>query len=109
MKTSFVLLIVLILNGCALKYVTPVPVIDTFSPASGKVGIAVTLTGSCFGTQPQVFLNGTVAQITNVISTHYTYSDQITFIVPGAATSGRITVKNSGGTATTVASFMITN
>jgi hypothetical protein len=104
---SFVLLSILILNGCALKYVVPEPVISTFSPASGTTGATVTIIGSCFGTSPSVYLNGTSATVTSVLSTNSTYSDKITFLVPAGATTGKIKVSNTGGSTTSAINFVV--
>ena len=71
----------------------PVPVIESFSPASGEVGVMVTITGSNFSetsADVQVYFNGVAGE---VISSTLT---QINVEVPEGATTGRITVKAKG-------------
>lgn len=76
--------------------------ISSFSPASGAVGASVTITGSNFSGVTSVSFSGTQ-------STSYTVDSltQITAIVPGAATSGKISVSNSFGTGTSSTDFVI--
>ncbi len=78
------------------------PTISSFSPPSGAVGASVTITGSNFSGVTAVRFNGSQ-------STSYTVDSvtQITAIVPGAATSGKISVSNSFGTGTSSTDFVI--
>ena len=78
------------------------PSISSFSPASGAVGASVTITGRNFSGVTAVSFNGSA-------STTYTVDSltQITAIVPGAATSGKISVTNSFGTGTSAADFVV--
>jgi hypothetical protein len=78
------------------------PSISSFSPPSGAVGASVTITGSNFSGVTAVRFNGSQ-------STSYTVDSvtQITAIVPGAATSGKISVSNSFGTGTSSTDFVI--
>ncbi len=78
------------------------PSISSFSPGSGAVGASVTITGSNFSGVTAVRFNGSQ-------STSYTVDSvtQITAIVPGAATSGKISVSNSFGTGTSSTDFVI--
>jgi hypothetical protein len=78
------------------------PSISSFSPASGAVGTSVTITGSNLSGVTAVRFNGSP-------STTYTVDSltQITAIVPGAATSGKISVTNSFGTGTSAADFVV--
>jgi hypothetical protein len=78
------------------------PSISSFSPASGAVGTSVTITGSNFSGVTAVSFNGSA-------STTYTVDSltQITAIVPGAATSGKISVTNSFGTGTGATDFVV--
>jgi DNA/RNA endonuclease G (NUC1) len=71
------------------------PAVTNFSPSSGLVGASVTITGTNLDTVTNVFFNGTVASYT------ITQTNQITATVPTGATSGAITAKGLGGTATT--------
>jgi hypothetical protein len=78
------------------------PSISSFSPASGAVGASVTITGSNFSGVTAVSFNGSA-------STTYTVDSltQITAIVPGAATNGKISVTNSFGTGTSATDFVV--
>jgi len=78
------------------------PSITSFSPASGAVGASVTITGRNFSGVTAVSFNGSA-------STTYTVDSltQITAIVPGAATSGKISVTNSFGTGTSATDFVV--
>jgi uncharacterized repeat protein (TIGR01451 family) len=78
------------------------PGITSFSPSSGTVGASVTITGPRLDTVTNVFFNGTVASYT------ITATNQITATVPTGATSGSITAKGLGGTATSSSSFTVT-
>jgi IPT/TIG domain len=81
----------------------PAPSITRFTPTSGPVGTAVTLTGSGFAGATRVAFNGTAAATLSVVS-----GTQIRATVPAAATSGRIAVTTTGGTGTSAASFTVT-
>jgi len=81
------------------------PVITKFSPASGKRGTLVTLTGKHFkGTDgvTAVYFAGFSADFTIVSAT------KITARVPSRATTGRIKVTAAGGSFTTTAKFKVT-
>ena len=83
------------------------PQVTGFSPTSGAMGAAVTLTGSGFNGATAVYFdpttsfNGTPAAFSVVSST------QISTGVPAGAASGRIKVVTSAGTGTSVASFTV--
>jgi uncharacterized protein (TIGR03437 family) len=80
------------------------PTITSFSPTSGKVGDAVTVTGTNFSTTAAdntVKFNGTTAVVTSSTAT------QIVTSVPADATTGKITVAVSGSTATSSDSFTV--
>lgn len=78
-------------------------VVLQFSPATGGVGAAVTISGTGFDTSSDttVNFNGIAASPTAVSST------QITVPVPTGATTGPITVTSPAGTVTTTASFTV--
>jgi hypothetical protein len=78
------------------------PSINSFLPASGVAATPVTITGSNFGGVIAVSFNGSP-------STSYTVDSltQITAIVPGAATTGKISVTNSFGTGTSATNFEV--
>jgi hypothetical protein len=82
--------------------VVPAPAITSFSPTSGGVGTAMTITGSGFTGATGVAFNGAAA------ATYAVQSDtQITASVPAGATTGPISVATPGGTATSGASFTV--
>ena len=80
---------------------SPPPVILGFTPVSGPVAISVVITGTNFATANTVTFNGVPASF--VIDS----PEQITAIVPGAATTGLIVVFSSGGTDTSDTSFQV--
>jgi uncharacterized repeat protein (TIGR03803 family) len=79
----------------------PRPGISKFSPASGPVGTAVTITGSNFLGATSVTFNGTAATFT-VIGDNY-----ISTTVPAGATTGPIAVTTPAGKATSSGSFTV--
>ncbi len=79
-----------------------VPTITGFSPPSGPVGTAVTITGTAFTGATGVRFNATPAEFTVDSWT------QITATVPASALSGPIQVRTPGGIAGSSASFIVT-
>jgi uncharacterized protein (TIGR03437 family) len=79
------------------------PTISSFTPTSGPVGTAVTITGTNFGDASDVQFNTTSATTFTVNSI-----TQITAAVPSGAATGKISVTNSVGTAVSVADFTVT-
>ncbi len=77
------------------------PSISSFSPASGSAGTLVTINGANFTGASSVKFNGVSASFTVVSSV------KITVTVPGAATTGRLTVVTPGGQATSATSFTV--
>jgi hypothetical protein len=77
------------------------PAIASFSPASGPVGTVVTVTGSHFTGATAVWFNGVPSTFTVGSAT------SITATVPGAATTGALSVTTPGGTAASVSSFTV--
>jgi len=79
------------------------PTVTGFTPTSGPVGTAVTLTGTGFTGATKVAFHGTFwwAAFTVVSDT------QITATVPIAATTGAIAVITPAGTATSATSFTV--
>ncbi len=75
--------------------------ISSISPTSGVVGDNVTINGTNFSTASVVKFNGTDADFTANSST------KITATVPSGATTGKITVTNAGGTATSGSTFTV--
>jgi hypothetical protein len=78
------------------------PVIDGFSPTSGKVGTVVTITGSNLAGATEVLFDGTPASFTADSET------SITATVPQGAKTGPITVTTPAGSATSAQSFRVT-
>ena len=78
-----------------------IPKILRLSPSSGKVGTTVTIYGSNFYEVTSVTFNGKSAQFSLISSTN------IRAIVPAGATSGKVTVTTSGGTATSTTSYTV--
>ena len=82
------------------------PSITSITPASGAVGTTVTITGTNFDLTPAnniVKFNGTAAVVTASSAT------SITTTVPAGATTGLVTVKVAGLTATSGSSFTVIN
>jgi IPT/TIG domain-containing protein len=77
------------------------PIISSFSPVSGRIGSSVAIVGANFTGATSVKFNGVSASF-NVPS-----STRISALVPGGATTGRITVTTPGGTATSSGSFRV--
>jgi hypothetical protein len=78
------------------------PSIANFTPTSGSPGTPVTVNGSGFTGTSAVKFNGTAAGYTVNSDT------KITATVPSNATSGKIAVTNSLGTATSTQTFSVT-
>jgi hypothetical protein len=79
------------------------PEIDAFSPASGPAGTVVTIKGVGLGGATAVTFNGAPASSFTIDS-----DAQIRAIVPAGAASGQLVVTTSAGSATSVASFVVT-
>lgn len=80
-----------------------VPSISSFTPTSGKVGTAVTVSGHSFTGATSVTFGGTAATSLQVIN-----DTQVDALVPTGAVTGTIEVKTSGGTATSTGKFTVT-
>ena len=78
------------------------PTITSVSPSSGVVGASVTITGTNYRADTVVAFNGT--QATSPVINSLT---KITAKVPSGATTGTITVTNSGGTGTSPSIFKV--
>jgi IPT/TIG domain len=82
------------------------PTITSFNPAAAAVGAAVTIVGTNFdptAANNAVKINGTTAAVTSSSAT------QIIITVPVGANSGKITVQNGGGTASSSTDISISN
>jgi uncharacterized repeat protein (TIGR03803 family) len=78
------------------------PTILSFSPASGKIGATVTITGSGLTGATKVTFGGKASLFT------VNNSSKITATVPTGAKTGKIVVTTAGGTATSATSFSVT-
>ncbi len=88
--------------GTVTAVAAPTPTITSFTPDSGPVGTAVTVTGTNFTGATGATLNGTA--VTNFVVVSAT---SVTFDVPAGATSGAIVVTTAGGTATSLTTFTV--
>ncbi|HLE37045.1 MAG TPA: putative Ig domain-containing protein, partial [Candidatus Acidoferrales bacterium] len=77
------------------------PSVNSFTPTSGLVGDAVTITGNNFTGATAVAFNGAGAAFTAVNNT------QITTTVPNGATTGKISVTNGGVTGRSATDFTV--
>ena len=79
------------------------PSISSLVPPSGAVGTSVVISGANFSGATAVRFNGVAATYTVNTAT------QITATVPGAATTGPVSVVTPGGTATSAGNFSVTS
>lgn len=86
----------------AVEPATP-PIVSSFSPATGPFGTAVTILGSSFSAATQVAFNGIAAASFTITS-----DTEIHVEVPAGATTGKISVANSGGIGTSADDFIVT-
>ena len=77
------------------------PASITFTPTSGKVGTAVTISGLHFTGTTAVLFNGQAATFTASSDT------KITTKVPAGATTGKVTVVNGAGSTDSAADFSV--
>jgi hypothetical protein len=90
-------------DACQLHAVgAPAPTVRIFSPGSGVVGAAVTITGTGFTSATSVAFNGVPVSSFTASST-----TKIKTTVPIGATTGPISVTGPGGTGTSSASFTV--
>jgi len=80
------------------------PTIISFTPASGKVGTLVTITGTNFTGATAVKFNGVATTAFTVVS-----PTKITVTVPTHATTGPISILTPNGTAVSTATFTVTS
>lgn len=78
------------------------PVITSFNPTSGSVGMQVTINGTSFTGATAVAFNATPATVFTVDS-----DTQIRATVPAGATTGKISVTTSAGTAQSATDFTV--
>ena len=82
--------------------VSPPPTVASFTPAKGKVGRTVVITGTEFTGASALRFGGTPATGFTVDS-----ATQITAGVPAGAGAGPVSVTNAGGTGTSTAQFIV--
>jgi hypothetical protein len=82
---------------------TVAPRITSFTPASGPVGTAVTISGANFTGTTSVTFNGVTASTITVTS-----ATTIQATVPNGATTGPLTVTTGAGTGASVSNFTVT-
>lgn len=91
-------------SGSAISasvFTVTTPTINSFAPASGNVGDAVTITGSNFNGVTEVKFNGSNSVYTVNSAT------SISATVPASATTGKISVTASGGTGSSSTNFTV--
>ena len=96
--------ITVVAPGTASKSSSPfyvVPTISSFSPTSGTIGTPVAITGTGFTHATNVLFAGKAATYTVASPTTINTS------VPAGATTGKITVRTAGGSATSTTNFTI--
>ena len=79
------------------------PAISGFTPASGNVGVSLTINGANFTGATVVAFNGTAATTWSVLT-----DTTISATVPVGATTGKVSVTTPAGTATSTADFTVT-
>lgn len=79
------------------------PTLSNFSPTIGTAGTTVTINGTNFSSASAVRFNGVDAASFTVVS-----NTQITAVVPAGASTGVLTVVNSGGSVNSSSSFSAT-
>ena len=89
-------------SGIITMTVNSLPVIASFTPASGAPGTSITINGSGFSNLSNVKFNGVSAGITSFSAV------QIIAIVPPGASTGSITVTTACGTASSGTNFTFT-
>jgi YD repeat-containing protein len=94
-------------NGFTVKAAAPSPTITDFNPKSGPIGTLASVTGSNFGSAPQIAMpqsgGGTIAVPVSSAS-----DMAVSIVIPAGALSGAIVVTNAGGSATTASPFVVT-
>jgi hypothetical protein len=77
------------------------PVVNTMTPASGRAGTVVTISGSNLAAVTEVRFNGALAKITSIGPTF------VKVTVPAGVTAGPLTVTNLAGTTTSKTIFTV--
>jgi len=96
---AFVLVVAI---GVPAAQAAPPPTVSGFTPTSGPIGTAVTITGDHLGGATDVTFHGTPATFT------IDPSNQISTEVPAGATTGPISVTTDDGTGTSSTAFTVT-
>jgi hypothetical protein len=87
--------------------VVPVPILVSFTPASGQVGTSVLITGINLSGATVVAFSGTS---NNTVTSGFTVNSagtQLTVAVPTGASTGPLSVTTPGGTATSATNFTV--
>jgi hypothetical protein len=79
------------------------PVLESFTPTSGKAGVEVTIGGMGFANVTGVTIGGVPASSFTVDS-----DTQIRVVVPAGATTGKVVITTGGGTTASVLDFDVT-
>jgi hypothetical protein len=88
-------------GNVVLNFSSAAPEVSSFTPSSGSGGTLVTINGARFA-------GATAVQFSGVNANFEVQSDtRIAAVVPAAATTGRITVRNPIGVGTSAANFVI--
>lgn len=82
---------------------TVVPMVSSFTPASGPVGTSVTIAGNSFTKATAVSFGGVAATSFQVIN-----DAKVDALVPTGAVTGKVSVTTAGGTGTSTTNFTVT-
>lgn len=93
--------------GCSIGSPGTNLFISDFNPKTGAAGTSITITGTNFGTSPQVTMpaqgGGTILQPISSAA-----SGSITFVLAAGTATGAVTVSNGSSAGATAASFTVT-
>ena len=91
-------------NSQSFTVVPPAPTITSFTPTTGKKGVAVvTLKGTNL-----LGATVTIGNVSVTVSAGAT-ATSLKFVIPAGAATGRVTVTTAGGTVTSSANLTVTN
>ncbi|MER2999647.1 IPT/TIG domain-containing protein [Pontibacter populi] len=90
-------------NSSGQFKLTGIPIITSFSPASGPVGQLVTIIGEGFTNASVVFFGNSSTTSFNIVS-----DTEIRVSVPATASSGKIQVRNNNGGGSSLTNFTVT-
>ena len=84
-----------------LTITVPAPTITSFTPTSGPTGTSVTVTGTNLSGATKITFNGATGKVSSSTAT------TVVGVVPTGASTGKIAVTTTGGTATSSSSFTV--